>query len=130
MPVLHRPYSVTHSDVTISKVQDFSWSEQGSAMPSMGDADTYASAVIPGGIGCAVQATSTDVDPGITVLSEASTLTASFKVAQATTATITILNCTYLGGSKSVGAGEPNSTHAWLPRSADGTTTPISISNA
>ena len=130
MPVLHKPYTITHDSTAISKAQSLSWTEQGSAVPSMGDKDTYPSAVIPVGIACAVQATSTDAAPGITELDEASTLTALFQVAQGSTAKITILNATYLGGSVTMGPGEPSVTHSWIPRSADGTTSPISITGA
>ena len=135
MPVLHKPNTVTHTPAsgtakTISKVQSASWSEQGSAIPSMGDKDIYASAVIPVGVACAVSVTSTDADCGITKLQEATALTMKFQVAQGTSATLTVLNATYLGGSVTMGPGEPSVTHAWLPRSDDGTTTPISITGA
>jgi len=132
MPILHKPHNVQHDSTSITKIQDFGWTEQGTAIPSRGDRDTYASAVIPVGVDCSVTATSTPMGSGldITMLDEASTLTAHFQVAQGTSATVTILNATYLGGTKSIGAGEPNVTNAWLPRSADGTTTPISITGA
>jgi len=129
--VLHTPQTITHDAVVIDKAQDFNVSEQGAGGQSMGDDDTYASATFLQGVGCGVSATSTDVAPGIAVGDEASTLTCAFTVANRTTgASVTVLNAMYLGGATGVSRGGPNCSHSWLPRSADGTTSPISWTNA
>lgn len=129
MPVLHRPQTVTHGGVAIAKAQSFGWTEQAIATPSMGDDDTYPTAIIEGGVGVGATATSTDADCGLAPFRK-TTLSTIFQVAQGSTAKITISNAMYLGGSVSTGGGEPNANHSWIAYSADGTTTPIAITGA
>ena len=131
---IYQPSSVTFSNgsKTIDGAESFSVNETMSASPAAGDADLYATALIPGVANVSVGVTASDVAPGMTLGTVATTLTASFKVAQRTTgASISIATVMYLGCSAAPShAGAAMASHNFQAYSATGSTSPVSWSNA
>ncbi len=137
MAHLYNPSAVAFGGTTngaISQATQVTINEGGGATPVGDDNDTWNTGVIPGMGTVSATVAANDMDAGGSNLSlfNYTSLTATFQVAQGSTASMVIAKAMYhgKGGGIGYGGGAAAATYNFMGYSADGTTNPIAWTGA
>jgi len=137
MPVISHPRSVSVGAVVIGQVSQVSWGRAGNATPVYNDADTYPSALVPGGVAVNSSVVANDICPalslGMTIYGETTTtgVSVTFSVAQGSTAKVLIGNSMFLGEGGGAGHGVAGSvTYNFAHWGTGGSTNPVKWTGA